>query len=71
VADHGTLGIRDERDGELSGLAQCVDDGLLGVARVWSVQKRGNRYRLNCSNIGSSLVPDHDVHWIIFSDLRK
>jgi len=71
MGDYGASDVRDEGDGELSGLAQCVDDGMLGVARVRRVQKCGNRYGLDCSNIGDSLVSDLDVHWNNFSDLRS
>jgi hypothetical protein len=51
VGDYGTSGIRYEGDGELSGLARCIDDGMLGVAGVWRIRKRGNSYGFDCSNL--------------------
>ena len=62
MADYGTVNVGNERHGELPGLAQRVDDELFGVARMWCVQKRGNRYGFNGRNIGGSLVSDLDFH---------
>lgn len=62
MADYGTVSIGNERHGKLPGLAQRVDDELLSVARMWGVQKRGNRYGFNCCNIGGGLVSNLDSH---------
>ena len=60
MADYRTVGLGNERHGELSSLAQRVDNELFGVARMLGVQKRRNRYGLNCCNIGGSLANNLD-----------
>ena len=60
MADYRTVGLGNERHGELSSLAQRVDNELFGVARMLGVQKRRNRYGLNCCNIGGSLASNLD-----------
>jgi len=46
----------------LRGLTQRVDNELFSMTRMLGVQKRGNRYRLNCCNIGSGLTSNLDIH---------
>jgi methyl-accepting chemotaxis protein len=62
MANYGALGLRHQRDRKLPRIAQCVDDQMLGVARVRRVQKGRNRHGLNCMNVAIGLISDLWVH---------
>jgi len=57
VADYFAVRLRDERDREPSGLAQCADDMLLGVTGMRRMQKRGDGHSFNSCDISRGLFP--------------
>ena len=62
MADQSAIGLRDQRNFELAGGAQRIDDVLLGVTRVRRIQECRPRQLFDPSHISRSLASCLDVH---------
>ena len=47
-----------ERNGKVPGFSQRIDDVLLGVTRIWRMEKSGNDDSLNCQDVFCQFVSD-------------
>ena len=62
MANYRAIDLGNERHGELSGLAQRIDNELLCVARMWGAKKRRSRYGLDRCDVGGRLIGNFDFH---------
>jgi len=58
MPDDCTIDNGNERNGKVPGLPQRIDDVLLGVTRMWRMQKSRNDDSLNCQDVFCQFVSD-------------
>ncbi len=58
MPDNCTINDGNERNGEIPGFSQRIDDVLLGVTCMWRMQKSGNDNSLNGRNVVCKFVSD-------------
>ena len=58
MPDYCAINDGNERNGEIPGFSQRIDDVLLGVTRMWRMEKSGNDDSLNCQDVFCKFVSD-------------
>ena len=58
MSDNCIIDNGDERNGEIARFPQRIDDVLLGVTRMWRMEKSGNDDSLNCQDVFCQFVSD-------------
>ena len=58
MPDDCAINDGNERNGEIPGFSQRIDDVLLGVTRMWRMEKSGNDDSLNCQDVFCQFVSD-------------
>ena len=58
MPDDCAINDGNERNEEVPGFSKRIDDVLLGVTRMWRMEKSGNDDSLNCQDVFCQFVSD-------------